>query len=184
MSTIPATSIVELSSQGYDSVASSVSYALAVNVEGLILTGASAINGGGNGHNNTLTGNAGANTLHGGNGNDTLNGAGGHDTLFGDSGSDTFVFTNFGASNWDTLSDYNVAADTIHLNDAAFTALETGALDAGQFHIGTSAADADDHIIYNSATGALYYDADGAGGVAQSQFAQVTPGLGLTAESS
>jgi len=36
-----------------------------------------------------------------------------------------------------------------------------GALKPAFFHVGATAADADDHIIYNKATGALIYDANG-----------------------
>ena len=46
--------------------------------------------------------------------------------------------------------------------------------------IGTAAQDADDHIIYDSGTGALYYDGDGSGGTAAVRFAQVSAGLALT----
>ncbi len=61
----------ELANEGVDTVQSSVTYTLAANVENLILTGASAINGTGNGLDNVLVGNSAANRLAGGAGNDT-----------------------------------------------------------------------------------------------------------------
>ena len=39
--------------------------------------------------------------------------------------------------------------------------------------VGTAAADANDFIVYNNSTGALYYDADGSGATAAVQFATV-----------
>ena len=61
-----------------------------------------------------------------------------------------------------------------------FTGLAAGTLNADAFHIGAAAADAEDRIIYNSATGALSFDSNGnaAGGVIR--FAQLTAGLALT----
>jgi Ca2+-binding RTX toxin-like protein len=50
----------------------------------------------------------------------------------------------------------------------------------GAFQLGTAAADADDRIIYDSATGKLFYDADGNAAGAQVLFAQVTAGTALT----
>jgi Ca2+-binding RTX toxin-like protein len=173
--------IVELSGEGNDRVDASVSYTLTDNVERLTLSGIHHINATGNALNNAITGNEGRNTIHGGGGADTINGGAGKDTLYGDAGNDAFVFTQLGAANWDAILDYNVANDVIRLEDSVFTGLgPAGALTANQFHIGASAADADDHIIYNSVTGNLYYDADGAGGAAQVLFAQVTSGLALT----
>ena len=67
------------------------------------------------------------------------------------------------------------------LKHILFTALTTGLLSAVAFRSGAAAVDGDDRIIYNSVSGALYYDADGAGGVAQVQFATlVSLPTGLT----
>jgi Ca2+-binding RTX toxin-like protein len=69
--------------EGTDTVQSSVEWALGANIENLMLTGTSAINGTGNTLNNTLTGNSANNTLTGGAGNDTYiyNSGGGQDTI-------------------------------------------------------------------------------------------------------
>ncbi|WP_395663113.1 calcium-binding protein [Aestuariivirga sp.] len=84
--------VVELANQGTDLVRSSADiYALADNVENLILTGSGAINGTGNALSNVLTGNSGNNTLRGDAGNDTLNGGAGSDTLMGGLGNDTYI---------------------------------------------------------------------------------------------
>ena len=45
----------------------------------------------------------------------------------------------------------------------------------------TTAGDAGHRIIYNTSTGALYYDADGAGGAASIQFALLNGAPVLTA---
>ena len=50
-----------------------------------------AIDGTGNGLNNTITGNSAANTLVGGDGNDWLDGGAGSDTLIGGAGNDFYV---------------------------------------------------------------------------------------------
>lgn len=63
--------ITELSSGGVDTVQSALTYTLGANVENLVLTGTTAINGTGNASDNILTGNSGANVLTGGAGNDT-----------------------------------------------------------------------------------------------------------------
>ncbi|MDR7154998.1 serralysin [Sphingobium xenophagum] len=129
----------------------------------------------------TLFGNGGNDILIGGSGNDILNGGSGSDTLTGDTGADIFLFANaLGATNVDTITDYSVSADTIHLDDAIFTGLALGTLTAAAFHIGTGAADANDRIIYNSATGALLFDADGNGAGAAVQFASISTGLAMT----
>jgi Ca2+-binding RTX toxin-like protein len=117
-----------------------------------------------------------ADTLDGGSNHDTLAGGAGNDSLIGGSGNDQFIFnTALGATNVDAIQAYNATNDTILLDDAVLTALgSSGTLAAGAFKASTAATDADDRIIYNAATGALLYDADGVGGVAAVQFATLT----------
>ena len=134
----------------------------------------------GNG-NDTLNGGAGDDDLNGGNNNDYLNGGSGSDSLTGGGGNDVFAFLNgFGPTNVDTITDYSVANDTINILSAAVGGLPTGTLAANAFHIGAAAADANDRIIYNSATGDLFYDADGSGAGAAVLFAHLSAGLAMT----
>lgn len=82
--------IVENANQGTDTVQASLTLTLASNVENLILTGTSNINGTGNTLNNVLTGNSGRNSLSGSTGNDVLDGGTGNDTLTGGEGNDSY----------------------------------------------------------------------------------------------
>ncbi|MEJ1119230.1 calcium-binding protein [Phyllobacterium sp. CCNWLW109] len=160
---------------GVDVVSSSVSFATSGQfIENILLTGSASINATGNALNNYLVGNTGANIISGG---------AGVDTLTGGEGRDAFVFNTVANSttNRDTITDFNVVADTVWMDNAAFAALgANGTLAAGAFHIGAGAADASDRIIYNSSSGALYYDADGSGSGAAVQFATLGKGLALT----
>lgn len=159
--------VVEAASAGTDAVLASVSYTLAANLENLSLTGAATINGTGNALNNSIIGNAGDNILNGGLGNDTLNGG---------SGIDTFVFNStLGTANIDQIVGFNAVEDIIWLDSSIFTAL-TGqsAISSGGFYKGAAAMEIDDRIIFNSTTGALFYDADGNGRGASIQFASLT----------
>jgi len=152
-----------------DTVKSNVNRTLGANLEKLTLTGTAAIDGTGNILANTLVGNSGSNTLNGGLGNDTLRGG---------AGMDTFVFDSIlnAATNKDTLADFTVVDDTIRLDKTIFTQLSLGTLNADQFKSLTTGAvvDADDYILYNRASGALMYDADGSGSGAAIQFAILT----------
>ena len=130
-----------------------------------------------------LTGNETGNAVQGSGGDDVLNGGGGRDDLFGNDGRDSFLFDTplNAATNVDRVLDFNVADDTIQLDQTIFSSsLGLGNISAGEFVIGTAAQDANDRIIYNSSTGALFYDNDGAGGNAQVQFATLSTGLALT----
>ena len=182
---------VEAQLEGTDLVRSSITFGLGANVENLTLTGIAAINGTGNALPNGLTGNDAANTLIGEGGNDDLRGGGGNDRLVGNQGNeslrggtgmDTFVMngTLNASTNVDRIWDFLAADDTIELASSIFTALAPGALAAANFYAGSSAHDADDRIIYDSATGNIYYDSDGNGANAQVLFAQVNVGTALT----
>ncbi|MEI2767244.1 MAG: FG-GAP-like repeat-containing protein [Nitrosomonas sp.] len=171
--------VTEKLNEGTDIVSSNVIYTLPVHVENLTLTGVAAINGTGNSQNNIITGNSAANQLDGGSGNDTLDGGLGVDKLTGGRGNDVFKFTTKG--HIDIITDFNVTNDTIQLENAVFKSLTaTGMLAASQFKLGTKALDANDFIIYNKATGALLYDADGNGGGAAVQITTVGAGLNMT----
>ncbi|HEX2804264.1 MAG TPA: calcium-binding protein [Sphingomicrobium sp.] len=166
--------IVESGGGGTDTVFSSVHYSLGSDVEKLTLSGASNLNGFGNGLNNVITGNSGDNILGGGLGNDTLTGGDGKDRFRFDTALNS-------ATNVDTITDFSVVDDTFQLDDDAFVGIGAlGTLNANAFVIGSSAADGGDRIIYDSATGDLYFDADGTGAGAQILFAHIGPGLGLT----
>lgn len=165
-------------SGGIDRVQSgerSLSLSSFASVEQATLTGSAALN---------LTGSTAANTLAGNAGSNIINGGAGKDTLAGGTGSDYFVFANApsATSNKDIITDYNVAADTIRLENGVFTKIAGSSqsfLSSVQFYKSTSATkahDLNDRIIYNTKTGALYYDADGnkAGGVGAIHFATLS----------
>jgi Ca2+-binding RTX toxin-like protein len=143
---------------------------------------------GNNGPNSIVGGNV-ASMLYGAGGNDTIVGGTrsdyissglGNDVLTGNGGNDAFVFNVIpnASTNVDILIDFTISdGDYIMLNKTIFTAFSayaTGRILAGAFWSGanvTAAHDADDRIIYNTSTGALYYDADGTGAIAPIQFA-------------
>jgi serralysin len=132
------------------------------------------------GHDN-LRGNGGSDTIIGGSGNDRINGGYGNDFLYGDSGRDLFVFDSAlnAIENVDRIRSFSVASDTILLDDAVFAGLARGRLTDAAFFRGAAAHDGNDRIIYDRATGAVYYDPDGDGAAAQIQFARMTPRVGL-----
>ena len=140
-------------------------------------TASSLLNLSGNTLANQITGNASGNVLAGGLGKDTLIGGLGKDMLIGGAGADSFVFNAVldAASNVDRVVDFAAGTDKLRLDDDVFTAFTVGvALTASQFVSGagiSAAQTADQRIVYNTTTGALYYDADGLNGEAAVQFA-------------
>jgi Ca2+-binding RTX toxin-like protein len=162
--------VFEAAAGGIDTVYTSVSFTLGSEVERPVSNTGSGVN---------ATGNELANEISGGG---IIDGKGGSDILTGRLGANAFAFTTvLGPGNIDALTDFAVGQDKIYLDDAIFSALAGGALPAEAFAIGSAAADANDRIVYDPVTGALYYDADGSGGSEAIQFAVVHEGLGLTA---
>lgn len=101
--------------------------------------------------------------LAGDEGDDTLNGGRGKDLLTGGAGSDNFVFSDkVVAGNRKTIKDFGVGNDQIHLQLSDFDALGAkGALNPAMFFAGADATTPGQHVIYNSATGDLFFDANG-----------------------
>ena len=130
--------------------------------------------------NDNLIGASGDDRLNGGASGDRLNGGMGDDNLTGAGGADKFLFDAAlnPLTNIDRITDFS-GNDLILLDNAVFTGIGA-ALDLAEIRIGASAADANDRIIYNAATGALFFDADGVGGAAQQRFATIDAGLALS----
>lgn len=123
----------------------------------------------GDGHD-LLNGGGGADTLDGGSGDDRLIGGTGADTLTGGAGADVFVLRS-GASG--TITDFVAGEDRIALRLGEAYQQAGWKLDPSAFHLGPTAADADDRILYDADTGALFFDADGTGAIAAVQLATV-----------
>ncbi|WP_458094327.1 Calx-beta domain-containing protein [Roseomonas sp. WA12] len=183
--------VVELAGEGYDRVTASISYTLTDNVEKLIMEGA-AVEGTGNALGNRILGNAQDNILSGLAGNDTLHGNGGDDLLmggtgvnhlFGGEGADRFRFdAPGGQGNLTRVMDFVGGEDRIELDGDVFAALSgSGPIAAGEFAAGRVATTADQHVLYDQASGTLLYDADGAGGAAAIRIGTLVAGTALAA---
>ncbi|WP_263619753.1 hypothetical protein [Salipiger bermudensis] len=157
--------IEQYNHRGVDHVYSSVDFNMRQgHIEMLTLVESGGnIDGFGNHLNNTITGNS---------GNNRLVGAEGRDTLEGGAGADQFVFnTTPDAGNVDTILDFTPGEDSIHLSLGIFGGAEAGMLSDGAFVLGTEAQDANDRVIYDQATGRLWYDANGSAAGGQMLFA-------------
>jgi Ca2+-binding RTX toxin-like protein len=158
-----------------------------VNGEGgsdTLIGGASADRLNGGSEVDLLTGNGGSDTLVGAAGTDTLAGGLGIDVMAGGANADFFVFNTAAntASNRDVLNDFVAADDTLRFENAVFTKLgNAGVLNAQFLRLGSAPLDADDHLIYNKATGVLTYDVNGnaAGGAQQVAAITTKPTLAL-----
>ncbi|WP_165357613.1 VCBS domain-containing protein [Sphingosinicella sp. CPCC 101087] len=180
--------VIEAGSGGNDTVQSSVAdYMLTTHVEQLRLTGVADIFGRGNSGANRIYGNSGDNYLFGFGGNDRIEGGAGIDNLYGNAGADvlvggagrdTFRFnTALGGGNVDTIQDFNPVNERIGLDADIFTGSGgNGVLAASRFKLSTAPLDANDRIIYNQASGNIFFDRDGSGSAAPILFATVSDG--------
>ena len=113
---------------------------------------------------------------------DTLNADSNYSTLISDigngqtrdTGKDVIAF-NSTTNNVDTILDFVKGTDKIQLSKTVFTNVgEPGTLNTNAFWSAAGAVtghDADDRVVYNTTTGALYYDGDGTGSGAAVQIA-------------
>ncbi len=153
----------------------------------------------GRGGDDRLQGDRGENTLTGGTGSDTLDGCYGAGQLFGGPGGDRLILQGgddraTGGQGADlfqfietptpgtaaTIMDFS-GRDTILLDRYAFAALPFLRLSAHEFVLGTTAQDAGDRILYDCATGSLWYDPDGTGSLSAGLLAHLAPDTALTA---
>ena len=179
----PLDSVVESAGAGYDIVRSTVTRSLEANVERLMLTGAAATNGTGNDLDNWLSGNAAANRLDGGDLADAMWGFGGDDTLLGGLGNDHL--------RGDTATTRSTEARRIHVPRGAgrgecrhrrwfrpaFRQAQARRRGASRHRRARRSrrrqlllrsgrdrgADPAHRVVYDTADGELYYDADGDG---------------------
>lgn len=146
---------------------------------------------------NFLIGNGGNDSLYGLRGQDYLSGGDGRDVLTGGAGADAFVFDrSLSRGGVDRITDFSRSqSDNILLSATVFKNVTMkivdasafkeswadefdafGRIDRGAFCLGTTAVDGDDRLIYDKATGRLWFDGDGNGAAPMVQFAKFKAG--------
>ncbi len=94
--------------------------------------------------------------------------------------------TALSLANIDTIQGFSVVDDTIQLENAILTKLTArGTLSSANFRsgVGVTAQDADDYILFDTATGSVSYDADGSAAGAAAQFAAIADLVGTITRS-
>ncbi len=124
-----------------------------------------------------LYGGGGADVLIGGDGVDRLIGEAGADTLTGGLGADRFLFSTAPGTGTDTITDFSKSeGDQLFFLRSAFGLAPADPLTL----VVNGAAVAAHSFLYNSTTGILSYDADGAGGAAAIDVVNIGTGVALT----
>lgn len=155
-----------------DTVATtSASYTLVSEANKLAYAGTEAFSGTGNDLANVITGGNGNDSLWGKGGNDALAGGVGSDILYGEEGSDTltggdgvdyFVMSAAAHTGVDTITDFGVGEDKIGFIRSNFTGLPETLADTDiLIGAGKTKSENGEHLVYNTKTGVLYFDADG-----------------------
>lgn len=117
------------------------------------------------GGNDYLLGGDGSDHIIAGLGDDLLVGGAGDDILTGGKGDDSFLFdTALVGTGIDKITDFRPINDTIQLDSAIFTQLTPDTFNVDNFKV-------NEFLIYDKASGALSYDADGSGADAAVQIA-------------
>lgn len=122
--------VIETSSNGSDTVYSTISYTLGSNLENLALNGTARINATGNGFNNLISGNTAANTMRGLAGTDTFQSGPGADVLIGGAGADIFRYLG-------TVGSTSAARDIVRAGDGAVAFEKAGVSGGDRFDFST-----------------------------------------------
>jgi Ca2+-binding RTX toxin-like protein len=120
----------------------------------------------------TIFGNFRDKTIKGGDGNDLVFAGSGNDQLFGGKGRDTFLFGTI-EDGVDRIRDFEGKKDKIAFAPSEDFGALGDSVDAAELVIGTAATTPAHRIVYDDATGRLYWDADGVGGAAQVLLARI-----------
>lgn len=162
-------STIELPGGGADTVRTVLSvYTLQAEVENLEFTGTGDFTGVGNALDNAITS---------GVGNDLFVGGGGADVFTTGAGSDIIYYLG-GDGPVDTVTDFAVGSDRIVVSGAAYGS--TGGFELVQGAGAQAATSTASAFLYNSTTGVLSYDADGAGAGVAVDLVNLGTGLTLT----
>ncbi|PTT07393.1 calcium-binding protein [Caulobacter sp. HMWF025] len=173
--------VAEVPGEGADRMLTTLNSAKAASaVETLIFIGTGNFQGFAHAQGSKVFGAAGNDTLIGSSGADLLAGMAGNDTLTGNGGSDIFYFDSaLAGQGVDRITDFVSGVDQIQLRGTGFgvTSLADLGFVAGAAPVAT---DSRPSLLYDTATGGLWFDATGGDNADQVQIAVLTGRPALT----